>query len=205
MHYYGHWDAVTDDGIKFKEKYLNKHPELRNKVEGISTAEEVDTLMKSEYNTPKGGIDETRDIGQYGSRDAQGIREETTTNDRSSSINNSKEQPLPKQNGDLVQGNSRVDTGRNITNSDLSSQQLKLDFNAATTSAKTIEELVENVTTGTAKIADVEDVGTVLNKTIELDSEISGTTWEAIAKDADKMADVMLQAEELGLNKELTE
>lgn len=84
-------------------------------------------------------------------------------------------------------------------------EQLKLDFNATTTSAKTTEELVENVTTGTAKIADVEDVGTVLNKTIELDSEISGTTWEAIAKDADKMADVMLQAEELGLNKELTE
>ena len=84
-------------------------------------------------------------------------------------------------------------------------EQLKLDFNTTTTSAKTTEELVENVTTGTAKIADVEDVGTVLNKTIELDSEISGTTWEAIAKDADKMADVMLQAEELGLNKELTE
>ena len=84
-------------------------------------------------------------------------------------------------------------------------EQLKLDFNTTTTSAKTTEELVENVTTGTAKIADVEDVGTILNKTIELDSEISGTTWEAIAKDADKMADVMLQAEELGLNKELTE
>ena len=84
-------------------------------------------------------------------------------------------------------------------------EQLKLDFNATTTSAKTTEELVENVTTGTAKIADVEDIGTVLNKTIELDTEISGTTWEAIAKDADKMADVMLQAEELGLNKELTE
>ena len=84
-------------------------------------------------------------------------------------------------------------------------EQLKLDFNTTVSSAQTTEELVENVTTGTAKIADVEDVGTVLNKTIELDSEISGTTWEAIAKDADKMADVMLQAEELGLNKELTE
>ena len=84
-------------------------------------------------------------------------------------------------------------------------EQLKLDFNATTTSAKTTEELVEKVTTGTAKVADVEDVGTVLNKTIELDPEISGTTWEAIAKDADKMADVMLAAEDLGLNKELTE
>lgn len=84
-------------------------------------------------------------------------------------------------------------------------EQLKLDFNTTTTSAKTTEELVENVTTGTAKIADVEDVGTVLNKIIDLDPEISGTTWAAAAKDADKKVDIMLKAEELGLNKELAE
>lgn len=141
-------------------------------------------------------------------------RKQNTNNGRSSDNN---EVPISHEGNDKTYNGNRElgqrasreeslgDTSTGLQRTTGEPQQLKLDFNSVVNEAKTTEELVENVTTGTAKIADVEDVGTVLNKTIELDSEISGTTWEAIAKDADKMADVMLQAEELGLNKELTE
>jgi len=80
-------------------------------------------------------------------------------------------------------------------------KQLKLDFD----SIKTSEDLVENVTEDVSKIKTVEDVGTVLDKKIEIDPEISGTTWKAIAEDADKVANIMEQAEELGLSEELKE
>lgn len=269
------WDATTPQGRAFKEKYLKEHPEVKARTTGISTKEELDKLMESEYNSSEGIINEGNNRNNWKqplesrNRENQGIDTSKGRKDSSTEWNNG-------SNGDLSSSNistnargentftgtateqlnnyhdnliNEVETNFKSYRENLDKQyqeemskakstkkknqiekaykdrlkeseaayksalakaenraeQLKLNFNTTVSSAQTAEELVENITSGTAKVADIEDVGTVLNKTIELDAEISGTTWEAIAKDADKIADVMLAAEDLGLNKELAE
>ena len=171
---------------------------------------QIDKNAKNPYAVLRDEIEHARDIakGEVPNQSEKhfarynGMNEGEMASDyvykKSVGKNNALNPESPKQN---VQPEAETPVKNVVTES----EQLKLDFNANVSGAKSAEELVDNVASGTAKIADVEDVGTVLNKTIELDAEISGTTWEAIAKDADKMADVMLAAEELGLNKELAE
>ena len=77
-------------------------------------------------------------------------------------------------------------------------KQLKIDFSQATAEVKNSEELVDAVTSGKAEITKPEDVAFTVEKTIDLDPEISGTTWEALSKDADKLADVLIEADNLG-------
>jgi len=84
-------------------------------------------------------------------------------------------------------------------------EQLKLDFSTVTSEAKTTDELVDSVVSGKAKITQPDDVQAVVNKAVDLDPEISGTTWQAISEDSEKLADFMIQAEDLGYTKELQE
>lgn len=87
------------------------------------------------------------------------------------------------------QGRSR---GNSVSKSDEQPQQLKLDFNS-------IEDINK------VEIKSTDDLTQVINKTIELEPEISGTTFEALAKDADKLAKLYQEAEELGLYDDLME
>ena len=77
-------------------------------------------------------------------------------------------------------------------------QQLKIDFNSTT-------EAVDNLATGKAEIKQVSDVDAIVNKAAEIDPEVSGYTWDAIAKDSDKLGDLLVNAEELGLKDTLDE
>lgn len=204
---------------ELNDTLLNPNSTLEARMEAQQGIQEVmDAVAAGDYETYKATgwekrADANKEFLTQKKKDYYG--KQGNTNNRPSTVND--EVPIPHEGNDKTYNGNRElrqrasreeglgDTSTGLQGTTGEPQQLKLDFNSVVNEAKTTEELVENVTTGTAKIADVEDVGTVLNKTIELDSEISGTTWEAIAKDADKMADVMLQAEELGLNKELTE
>lgn len=71
--------------------------------------------------------------------------------------------------------------------------------------SKTTDEAINAVVSGEVKISTPNDIKTVVNKTIELEPEISGSTWEAIAKDSDKLADLMVAADDYGYTKELQE
>lgn len=79
--------------------------------------------------------------------------------------------------------------------------QLKIDFDNHINQAKSVDDLVN----GSVVADTIEDIDKTINKTIELSPEISGTTWEAISKDADKYADFLIKADEMGMGDVLQE
>lgn len=194
------WDAVTKKGMKFKEDYLKQHPELKKKVKGISTKKELDTHINNDYNTSEGVLNETSNKVQELEGSGTKVSRDSSSNDIRSNGQEILQTTQSNNMENVVAGNSsRANArGKNTSNN---YEQLKIDFSQA----KTPGEIVDTVTSGKAKINEPQDVSAMVNKSIELDPEISGTTWEAIAKDSDKLADLMVEADSLGYTKDLQE
>lgn len=77
------WEAVTEKGRDFKNKYLEENPEMKSKVSGISTKEELDSQINKDYNSLKGDIDNERNNllqGQTGN--VHDVHTSNTSNDR---------------------------------------------------------------------------------------------------------------------------
>jgi len=189
------WDAVTEEGRLFKQRYLEKHPELKEKVQGISTQDELDLQLKNEYNTSKnGGIDEERNQSRFSERDRSSLGEDTLSNDsvKTESDSSQSGKQIFNTEGNVSEGNSGTNKRGNVTNTNISSntriepQQLKIDFNTkAITEAATTDDVVNGVVDGAIKLDSQEAVDTFINKTITSDIEISGNDWRAAANDAD--------------------
>ena len=141
------WDAVTQDGRKFKERYLKENPSLTNKVQGFSTAQEVDTAFKNDYNNQKSEVDnETGNISERQRRDRVSMGKDTLSNDNSTSGINSQQgrEPISNSEGNILESNSRVDSRGNITDTNLSPQQLKFDFNSVEEVADAVDNSILN-------------------------------------------------------------
>lgn len=197
------WDATTPEGMRLKEKYLNEHPELKKKTTGVSKYEELDKEGQEAYN------ENQRWLNDYRSSEQTGSGTEIRGTDKAN-IGSQDAEPLQSESQNVLEkpmasSNSGSISGRETTSNINQPQQLKLDFNTNVSNAKTTEELVENLASGKLKINDVEDVNTLLNKLTNLDIDVSGATWKDYAENADKIAEVMLAAEEIGLHKELAE
>lgn len=199
------WDAVTPEGRLFKQRYLEKHPELKEKVQGISTQDELDSQLKNEYNTSKnGGIDEERNQSGFSERDRSSLGEDTLSNDiiKTESDSSQKRQRISNTEGNISESNSGTNKRRNVTNTNTSfntriePQQLKIDFNTkAITEAATTDDVVNGVVDGEIKLDSQEAVDTFINKTITSDIEISGNDWRAAANDADSYLSQRLSGE----------
>lgn len=181
------WDAVTDEGILFKEKYLNKHPELKEKTSGLSTREEVDTQIKNDYNTShRGGIDETRNQSGHGSRYREELGQDNISNDNNKTRDNSSQtgERIPDREGNLHEGNSGTDTGRNTAHSDISSFEVKSDFTKTIENKQSTSEITTDLVNGEIKPSTKADIESLVSKIEQLNPEISGFKWEDLTKDA---------------------
>lgn len=139
------WDAVTNEGRKFKERYLGKHPELTNKITGISSEHELDLHLENDYNAPKkGGIDEEGNQSGNTKGYRSPMAEDSISNDRAQTKSNSTQagERVPDTEGNLHESDSRTDTRRKTANSDLSSTQLKLDFSQAVETKQSTGDIV---------------------------------------------------------------
>lgn len=76
------WNAATGDGIRFKQEYLQKHPEISSKVTGITTNEELDRHIDNDYDhARRARADETRsDILQERQRNREKIQRDSSSN-----------------------------------------------------------------------------------------------------------------------------
>ncbi len=194
------WDAATDDGINLKENYLNQNPSLKEKTQGLSTKEDIDSSLKADYNN-KGGIDnEERNLGEYGSGNGEGISETTVPNDNNPKGNNSGKRTSSDTNGNLVQGNSGVDTGRKITDTNTSPEQLKLNFDNAINNTASTDEAISKMINGEIKAETEADIETLINKTIDSNPEISGHTFKDVANDAEGLAKKIEEAGEADIS-----
>lgn len=178
------WDAI-DDGTVLKEKYLQKHPNLKDKVEGLSTKEELDTLLKSEYNTVEEGVNGTQgNQSGYGSRHQQGVGQNSLPNDNGTTGSNSKNsgERVSDSERNLHESNLRANSGGEITDSDLSSQQLKLDFNSTIEAKQSTGDIVTGIVNGEVKPTTKADIETLVSKVEKLNPEINGFNWQAVVE-----------------------
>lgn len=200
------WDATTENSVKSYERFCREFPDLVDRIEySDKYTKMIDINPSSPYNSEKGVINGK---GSNQLSEQQPILEEGRGNkpvDSGQEGFTPQEGQEPIRNRSESSSNSPTNARGENSAGDIRSEQLKLDFNTKTTSAKTTEELVDGITNGNIKVNDAEDVNTLLNKFIELDKELSGTTWEDLAKIADKKADLMIVAEEAGLYNELKE
>lgn len=113
------WNAATGDGIRFKQEYLQKHPEISSKVTGITTNEELDRHIDNDYDhARRARADETRsDILQERQRNREKIQRDSSSNN-SGKIGSELLQRTsdPLENG-VDRSSIRIDEGReNPTN-----------------------------------------------------------------------------------------
>ena len=195
------WDAVTPEGRKFKERYLNNNPALKKRTTGISTEEELAKQMEKDYNTSKGGIkNEAGNTGGHGSGNAQSVGKNSISDDNAagSTTGTNEGKSVPAREGNISESNIRTDTRGKAADTDTTPNQLKPDFN-------TTEEAAEKVLKGEIKVETADDVVNIVKHIAEFDPEITGTTWKDIANDSEKLANLYIQADELGMRNELEE
>ena len=172
------WDATTPQGMAFKEKYLTNHPELRDKTTGISTQTELDQHLENDYNSNKGGSNEGsyRDNRQQPleSRDREGETvgiSKTGTNNETTTNNNSLR--------GLLSSNTPTNAGGKNTSDDIQVQLERL------AEAQTTDDVVGDLTKGKLDVTSIDNIQTVIAKTIEVDPEISGKTFMDVAMDSE--------------------
>ncbi len=202
-----------------KTAYLNPNASLEERMTAYQDIQEVMNAVSSgdveAYKNSKYEVkaDLNRDFLKNKKKEYYD-RQQTTTLTGGSPDNNEVRfshegnAEAPDGNRGLRQGSSSPE-GVGNTSTDIQgtvgqspyAEQLKLDFDNKINSAVSMESLTD----GSLVVNSVEDIDKTINKTIELSPEISGTTWEAITKDSEAQANLMIQAEELGLTNDLVE
>lgn len=157
------WDATTPQGMNFKRQYLEKHPELQNRTQGISTMEELDRSIENDYNAREGAFDEGSNRNNEQLSLEGGTGEIQATNSTERKFNSS-----TKSNNDNIRdtlpSDSPTNAGRKITTAD--SSQSKLDFNTKLT-YQTTNDIVSDLSSGDIKLNSVENIEAVVAKSIE--------------------------------------
>ena len=177
------WDAISDEGINFKNRYLKKHPELQNTIEGIN---DTSLAQKDEitYNASKGGINEGsnhsngQELERRGQKDISNNPNEVSTN-LSRTSDNGNNRSLSTS-GDST--NARRET------SSTNPTQLKLDFSQAVETKTTTNDIVTGIVNGEVKPTTKADIETLVSKVEQINPEISGFKWEDLAKDSEAFA-----------------
>lgn len=175
-----HWDAISDEGINFKNKYLRKHPELQNKIEGIN---DTSLAQKDEitYNTSKGGINEGsnhRNREELGDR-----RQENISNDKSKIQTDKSERPNNGNDRSISASNNTTDArGKNTS---ISPTQLKIDFSQNLDTKQSTGDIVTGIVNGEIKPQTKADIETIVSKVEQLNPEISGFNWEDLIQDSE--------------------
>lgn len=107
------------------------------------------------------------------------MEQDSLSNDRTTTTSNSTKgrKSIPNREGNLSESNSRVNTGRNTTNSDLSPTQLKLDF-------KSIEDVADAVGKGEFKHQTIKDVDSLIEESVKF-TPYEKTTWKEICESVD--------------------
>ena len=183
------WDATTENSVKSYERFCREFPDLVDRIKFTDKYNNVDIGMPSNYTQRKGVLNEegnssntVSERGQILSGDSAPTDKQTlsTTGTNKGTDRVDKSRILPKSNTAANERGSitNIDNETGLQSSNGQPTQLKLDFNTAVSEAKTTEGLVDDITTGAAKANTAEDIDTIINKTIELEPDISGTTWE---------------------------
>lgn len=186
------WDAVTPDGVDFKQEYLNKHPELKDKIVGITNPNELDREAFESYNSMKKtrGINgKTGNTNNYNNRDAADASRDTITDNNGNSRANPQIASKQMDIGDrtLVSSDSSINTRGKITNPDPSPEQLKIDFDTKVNNTQTTEDLVDKSLKGEIQPQSMDDIGKIISKVADSDPEITGHSWKEVADDSEKL------------------
>ena len=188
------WDCVTPESEAAKNKFINEHPELSDRIKGLNYEEVkkqqqidegIDLVNKNSYtDMQEGVINEGKDNSQINKGIFQGT-EENTSNYQDTLRQNELREPS---------GNS----SRELPSDSLpTNERGETPSYSAIQEAKSIDDLTK------VELQTTEDLAQTLDKAIELDPEISGFTWKAIANDAEKQAEILEQAEACGLYNDL--
>lgn len=178
------WDATTPQGMKFKEKYLSSHPNLKEKTTGISTQEELDQHLNNEYNSGGGIVDEGSNRNNRQQSLETGVGENQTA-DITQTRGNSQTKSNNGGVGDILSSDTSTNAGGKNTTTGSQGEQLKLDFSQTLETKQSTEEIATGLLNGEVKPVTKADLETVISKVEQLNPEISGFKFEDLAKDAD--------------------
>ena len=198
------WDAISQTGISFKNKYLKENPTIAQRINGIndSTLAQQDEIR---YNTNGGVTDEGSSVSNGQELAKRG--QENSRADTGKIQLDSKESRISNNNRTLADGD--LSTNERGETSTISSTRDRNGINQSTASqvqierisrVKSTEEITNNITNGELKLNSVDDVNFLLKKTEEINPEISGFKWKNIAKDSDKYSQVLSDLENVDFN-----
>ncbi len=179
------WHAVIEPGFLFKERYLNKYPNLKSRIiDGSPEEAEIAKKLGKSYNTAEGGSDERLYQSEGQRRRTKSIQRQGSILDSETGVQNQKQVPETLGNEPVLSSNTRLDRREQTPNPNLSP-------NPRIISAKSSDEILDDMLQGEVKFKNDDDIEGILTKTIEFDPEISGKTWKDIAKDGDKLAEAI--------------
>ena len=161
--------------------YTYKKSTGKKKAEGINDIEEIDNSFKNDYNNQKEGIiNETGNSSERQHRDRVSMGKDTISNDNNTSGINSEKTGELLSNGqrNLSQSDSRINTGRNSTDTNLQTTQLKLDFNS-------IEDVAEAASNGSFKHQTAKEADNFVMEVADKFTPYQKTTWEELCKAVD--------------------
>lgn len=188
-----HWDAVTKTGRPFKKKYLESNPSLKPRTSGVSTKEELDSLIGNDYNGSQGGLSDgtQRDFSQQSSGRREELGQDNISHDMRPSGDISREtgERISRPEGNVYEGDSRVDRGEDTSNINSSIKQLN--------GIQSTEDITNGVVKGDIEVKSVADIEQILSKAIETNPEISGKTFEDVANDADNYFSRSLDSDDI--------
>ena len=196
------WNATTPDGMPFKENYLNKHPELKEKTTGTSKYEELDLEGQEAYDEAvrwKNERNKSQNTGRSRT-DFQRANSPDSTSKNAGTIQQTGEQNLLEK--PVVSSNSR----NNERGINTDTKQLQIDFNTKLQETSTPEEAINKMINGEIQPKTEADIEALINKTINDDIEISGFKFENIAEDSETFAkyieDLVGKGEDISAYKE---
>lgn len=162
-------DRISDITIQIDKNAKNPYATLRSELEHARDLSKGEVPKdKTKHFSRYEGANEGEVASGYVYKKSQGKAQKTA-------IDTSISEPKAE-----VEAPKQVEEVKVEPETPVQPQQLKLDFTSA-------EEIPTKLASGELKGATAADIDTMITKGAELDVEISGTDWKALAKDADNI------------------
>lgn len=191
------WIAISDGSTKSYKKFCEEYPELAKKVDFKENIDIIDKSNKDIYNSRKGVVNEDT---LQGSKQSGRSNKDLFETNKNTSSNNDRLSRTASTEQTPISGSSRGE--HSISSSGRSEQELhnasdinqQQPINKQRGIGERTQQPISKQLTSTD--GDLDQIEKVVSDVVARDTELSGTTWEALAKDAD---DLFNKLEEYGI------
>ena len=177
------WEATSPSSVRSYEKFCKEYPDLVDKIQFTNSYNKIDIDTPLTYAQEKGALNEGSNSSNAISKGTQVLSGDSTSTNIREVLPASENEGRNWNNksGVLSESNSTTNERGSLAYRDNESRlqsstgrPTKIDINLS--EAKTTEDLTNSIFSEDCKPTTPNDVKAIMNKTIELEPEISGTS-----------------------------